>query len=246
MRKSVLFVAVVLIAIGGGMFWAGYHNASAPSVPKTVIKNPTAKPKAVPLKVFDKTQFSTTDPASPWVVVNKLHPLNPTEYAPADLTNVGGGQVMRAEAASALTTMLADAKNAGFTVTAASGYRSYATQVTVYNNEVKTFGQETADSESARPGYSEHQTGWAIDLASGGCSITDCFGDTVGGKWVTENAYKYGFLLRYTPADTAVTGYRAETWHFRYIGVDLATEMRTQNIATLEEFFGISGGAAYN
>jgi D-alanyl-D-alanine carboxypeptidase len=153
---------------------------------------------------------------------------------------------MRAEAAQALQDMLAAAKTAGYVVTPQSGYRSYATQVSVYNSEVQSNGQTIADSESARPGYSEHQTGLAMDLGSASCNITDCFGDTPGGKWVTANAYKYGFLLRYPADATDTTGYRTETWHFRYIGVPLATEMYKQGIPTLEQFFTVTGGPNYN
>lgn len=231
MKKQFLFIiglAVVLIA--GVLTWRTSH-VNAPSGRQPV---------------FNKTAYSTTDPSSPWVVVNKQHPLNPKDYAPKDLTAIGNDQFMRAAAARALKLMLGGAKAAGYTVTPASGYRSYDTQVAAYNSELQAYGQSAADSESARPGYSEHQTGWAVDLASDSCNIADCFGDTPGGKWVTTNAYKYGFLLRYTAANTAITGYRAETWHFRYVGVGLATEMHKENVTTLEKFFGISGGPVYN
>ncbi len=194
---------------------------------------------------FDKTAHSTTDPTSIWVIVNKQHPMQPLDYAPTDLTGVGNGQLMRVEAAQALATMLADAKAAGFTVTPDSGYRSYATQVAVYTNEVKAFGQAVADTESARPGYSEHQTGWAIDLGSGGCNISDCFSTTAGGAWITANAYKYGFILRYPTGLTNITGYRAETWHFRYIGTALSQEMHKESIVSLEQFFSVTGGTTY-
>jgi len=238
-----IFIALVVIL---GIWHA--NQAAAPT--KAPATQSSTKSKASPpsntAPAFNKSEFSTTDPASLWVVVNKQHPLQPKDYAPSDLVGVGNGQTMRAEAASALNTMLADAKAAGYTVTPASGYRSYSYQITVYNNEVATYGQATADTESARPGYSEHQTGWAMDLASGGCSITDCFGDTPGGQWVTANAYKYGFLLRYPADKTDITGYRAESWHFRYIGIKLATELHNQHIETLEEFFNITGGSTYN
>ena len=244
-NRRLLILAALILAIIGLVLW---HNqsASAPSGGHDNTKSATNTPPVQNTPTFDKTAYSTTDPASIWIVVNKQHPLNPKDYAPTDLTTVGNGQYMRAEAATALTNMLADAKAAGFAVIPASGYRSYITQVNVYNNEVKINGQAYADTESARPGYSEHQTGWAIDLGSGGCNITDCFGTTQGGQWITANAYKYGFLLRYTPDKVNITGYRAEAWHFRFIGVPLATEMHNQGIETLEEFFNITGGTAYN
>jgi D-alanyl-D-alanine carboxypeptidase len=146
---------------------------------------------------------------------------------------------MRKEAADALTALLAAAKAQGLTISPLSGYRSFQTQVSVYNNEVATNGQAVADSQSAKPGYSEHQTGWAIDVGGGGCGIEDCFGNTNEGKWVAAHAYEYGFIIRYTTGQEAVTGYRAEPWHIRYIGTELSNELHTQGIATLEEFFDL-------
>ena len=120
-------------------------------------------------------------------------------------------------------------------------------QVSVYNNEVKTYGQATADKQSARPGYSEHQTGLAVDLepASRQCEVQDCFASTIEGKWLAVNAYLHGFIMRYPPGKEAVTGYKQESWHFRYIGKELAAEMKQQNITTLEEFFGLPAAPNY-
>jgi D-alanyl-D-alanine carboxypeptidase len=240
--KRILALIIVIICLCTFVVW--HDHAGAPGH-TTKDSRTSGTTNSSSQSGFDKTRYSTTDPSSIWVIVNKQHPLNPKDYAPADLVAVGNGQYMRAEAASALKQMLADAANAGYTVIPASGYRSYETQVSVYNSEVTSYGQTVADSESARPGYSEHQTGWAIDLGSGGCNITDCFGDTPGGKWVTANAYKYGFILRYTAANTSITGYRAEAWHFRYVGKDLSEEMHKEGVTTLEQFFGVSGGTTY-
>jgi D-alanyl-D-alanine carboxypeptidase len=129
-----------------------------------------------------------------------------------------------------------------------SGYRSYDYQVGLYNGYVKSQGQATADTQSARPGYSEHQTGLAVDIepASKKCELDACFADTPEGKWLVANAYKYGFILRYTQDKTAVTGYAYEPWHFRYVGTPLATEMHNQNVATLEEFFNLPVAPDYH
>ena len=244
----VLILLVILLAIGTWVVLRT-HRVAAPQAVATkttqqASESPT-KSKDVAKDAFDKTQYSLDDPASLWVVVNKQRPLQPKTYAPNDLTSIGGGRQLRRAAAEALPQMLADAKAAGYTVTAASAYRTYERQVVVYNSEVSAHGQTVADSQSARPGTSEHQTGWAVDLASGGCSITDCFGDTPGGKWVTEHAAEYGFLLRYQASKQSVTGYRAESWHFRYIGTALAEEMKKQHILTLEEFFGLPAAPDY-
>jgi len=194
---------------------------------------------------FNKKQYSIDDPTSIWVVVNKSRPLQPTTYAPTDLVAVSNNQKLRQPAAEAFTRMQTDAKAAGYLIEPLSGYRSYGTQVTVYNSEVSAYGKEKADTESARPGYSEHQTGLGVDIGGDGCGIDDCFGDTPAGKWVATNAYKYGFIQRYTPDKIHITGYRHESWHYRYVGAELASEMHTKNIETLEEFFGLPAAPNY-
>ncbi|HSX43288.1 MAG TPA: M15 family metallopeptidase [Candidatus Saccharimonadales bacterium] len=249
MKKRVLFgiIAVLVIVLGGIAYFAlttyndGRTNKS--STPKSTPKTSATKPTPEP--TFNKRQYSLTDPSSPWVIVNKQHPLSPISYAPTDLAAIGNGQQMRAEAATALQKMFTDASAAGFTLVADSGYRSYDTQVSTYGSVVKAYGQAYADTVSARPGFSEHQTGWAVDIGSNGCHVADCFGATADGKWTQANAYKYGFLLRYPDSLTSITGYSHEAWHFRYIGIPLATELHAQNVLTLEQFFTVTGGTAY-
>ncbi len=206
----------------------------------------SSKPTPQPAQpAFDKVRYSLADATSLWVIVNKQHPLAPLSFAPGDLVSVGNGQQMRAEAASALQQMFADAKAAGLTLDADSGYRSYATQVSTYGGFVKQYGQTYTDTISARPGYSEHQTGWAVDIGTDGCHVDNCFANTPAGQWAAANAYKYGFLLRYPGALTPITGYSHEAWHFRYVGVELTNELHRTNTATLEQFFGIRGGPTY-
>ena len=244
---------VLLLGTGvAGMFYAAHRPGAKQPIGTQTASQPATKAKTDtqaaedPVQAgFDKTQHSTTDPSSPWVVVNKQHPLDPQNYAPTDLTSVGNGQTMRAEAAAALIKMFTDAKAAGYTLTADSGYRSYNYQITTYNSIVKSSGQAYADSHSAHPGYSEHQTGWAVDIGSGSCHVADCFGDLPAGQWTAANAYNYGFILRYTKANSPVTGYDAEPWHFRYVGTALSNELHAKNVTTLEEFFTVSGGATY-
>ena len=202
-------------------------------------EKPAETQSEAPKATFDKSKYSTTEAASPWVVVNKQHSLNPLQYAPSDLVSAGGSQQMRQEATTALAKLFAGAKAEGLTLQALSGYRSYARQQTVYQNYVNTYGQAEADTFSANPGYSEHQTGWAIDIGGGGCGIEDCFANTPHGKWVAANGHKYGFIVRYPAGKQAVTGYKYEPWHIRYVGVELATEMHSQNVQTLEEFFNL-------
>lgn len=247
MRKiEVLLVLVIAAIIIGGPAYVLLRDNS-PSVPAkpSVAPETTQKTNEQPVPAFDKNKYSHDDVTSIWVVVNKQRPLNPKSYAPSDLVTVGGGQQMRQAAATALAALIAAAKNEGLTISPMSGYRSYNTQVSVYNAEVKNYGQAVADSESARPGTSEHQTGLSIDVGGGGCGIEDCFGTTKEGKWLAANAYKYGFIIRYPDGKQQITGYRAEPWHIRFIGTDLSSEMQKQGVQTLEEFFGLPAAPSY-
>ncbi len=200
---------------------------------------------------FNKKQYSVIDPASPWVVVNKKHPLNPKDYAPADLVtpNVplrtdGDEMKLRQTTATALESMVNAAEKENIHLMLASGYRSYDLQVSVYGGFVHAEGQEATDTQSARPGYSEHQTGLAADLepTNRACEIQQCFADTPEGKWLAAHAYAYGFIIRYTADKAAVTGYEYEPWHLRYVGLALSNQLHKQHVKTLEEFFGIPGG----
>ncbi|WP_324645285.1 M15 family metallopeptidase [Pseudarthrobacter sp. LT1] len=114
----------------------------------------------------------------------------------------------------------------------ASGYRSYLAQADTLDSHV-------ADHASARAGYSEHQTGWAVDVGdgSGTCSVTACFADQPPAVWAAANAHRFGFIVRYPAGAEAITGYAYEPWHLRYVGVEAATEIHDQGI-TLEEFAG--------
>ena len=241
-------IGLILVALLAGMFFLMKPGSND----DTNTDQPTNKQTAS----FNKKQFSLDDPTSPWVVINKKRALDPIRYAPADLTapdmqlagsDTADNMQVNAQTASALSELNAAAKADGVRLVLASGYRSYDTQVAVYNSEVKGFGQAQADRESARPGHSEHQTGWAADLAaaSGECKIESCFADTNEGIWLAANAYKYGFIIRYTEDKTGITGYKYEPWHVRYIGKDLAAEMHRTGVKTLEEFFGLPAAPDY-
>lgn len=153
---------------------------------------------------------------------------------------------LRTEAASELAVMVADGKKAGVNLMLASGYRSYANQVATYNGFVTQNGQTAADTFSARPGHSEHQTGLAADLepTSRKCELEVCFADTPEGKWLAANCYKYGFIIRYQKDTQGLTGYQYEPWHIRYVGKDLAEEIYKIN-QTLEQFFGLPSYTSY-
>jgi D-alanyl-D-alanine carboxypeptidase len=195
---------------------------------------------------FDRTLHSIDDPASIWVVVDKAEPLSPPDYAPDDLVAVGGGHQLRAEAAAAMRRMFADAAAQGLPMQVDSAYRSYSYQQGVFSSAVSRLGRAQALRASARPGFSEHQTGLSADIGGGGCDIDSCFAGTRAGRWVAENGHRYGFVIRYPEGEEAVTGYKYEPWHVRYVGVELATAMEESGVATLEEFFGLPAAPTYS
>lgn len=230
-------------------------SASPPADPATVepASEVPVAPEPSPSAALP-AQFSLTDPASPWLVVNKYRPLQPADYAPADLVTPavamatsGESALLNSTTAAAAEAMFAAAANDGVYLTLASGYRSYTTQVGTYNNYVAARGQADADTASARPGYSEHQTGWAFDIADGGgvCSFQPCFADQPAGVWAAANGHRFGFVVRYQWMFHPVTGYYYEPWHLRYIGVEAATDMTNKGIHTLEEYFGTGAAPGY-
>lgn len=225
-------------------------SAPAPVPSPTPTPTPTATAPAAGLA----KQYSLTDPVSPWVVVNKHRPLSPADYVPADLVQPNVGLAVAGEAAllnsttaAAAEKLFAAAAQDGVEVTLASGYRSYDTQVATYNGYVGSRGQAEADTASARPGFSEHQTGWAFDIGDGGgvCGFQPCFAEQPAAVWAKANAHRFGFVVRYPWMLHGITGYYYESWHLRYIGVEAATDMASRGIATLEEYFGLEPAPGY-
>lgn len=170
------------------------------------------------------------------LLTNKYYRLDAT-YEPADLIIMSGYGVgkLRAIAYAAYVDMYNDSKAENLKLYAASTYRSYNTQNTLYNNYVAKDGQVAADTYSARPGYSEHQTGLAVDIAKTGGSI-DNFESTSEFTWVKNNAHLYGFILRYPSDGQDTTGYVYEPWHYRYVGIEVATYIYEHNI-TFDEYY---------
>jgi D-alanyl-D-alanine carboxypeptidase len=178
------------------------------------------------------------DPAC-FLLVDKSHPLDPA-YAPAELARlsrdfklpVTGAEVQLSAAIMPEVMAMAKAANAdGARLVFSSGYRSFAYQRTVYAREVSRYGQETADRESARPGMSQHQLGTAIDFGS----ITDAFAETRAGKWLAAHAGEYGFSLSYPRDLEWLTGYRWESWHYRYIS-RAGTELQKQFFGGVQQY----------
>lgn len=158
------------------------------------------------------------------LIVNKQYAL-PKSY----------GNGVDPTAQSALSSLQAGAKAAGFSMPLLSGYRSYQTQVNLYQRYVNRDGQALADTYSARAGHSEHQTGLAFDVGS----IDDNYGTTPAGKWLVQHCAEYGFILRYPKGKEYITGYQYEPWHIRYVGKKVAKEIMNKGI-TLEEYLGVA------
>ena len=165
------------------------------------------------------------------VVVNKQYGLPQDYRAPEELEK---------DAIDAAKRMMKSAEEDGVVIKIRSGYRSYSIQSTLYNNYVRRDGKEAADKYSAVPGYSEHQTGLAFDFTTSDTitSIGDWFTDTIQAKWLYENAYKYGFIIRYPEGKEDITGYQYESWHYRYIGEEHSRHFAMNNL-TLEEYLGL-------
>jgi len=198
-------------------------------LPDELARKVAAQAEAGPDFVMDLLTAVSGDPFL-YALVDKTHPL-PDGYVPDDLVELTGGSYavarkglqLRAEAAAALEAMAAAARDVGVTLTVGSSYRSYEYQVEVYNRNVREMGREAADRESARPGFSQHQTGLVVDFSP----IDDSFAQTPAGLWVRANASRFGWSLSFPDGYEDATGYRWESWHYRYVGKDLAAFIDT-------------------
>lgn len=193
------------------------------TVTVTSVDNPEIKAEfKVTVKAPEKIEITYIDGI---LIANKTYPL-PSNYNPGE----------NKEARAALNKMFADAKaEKNLDMWVCSGFRSYTVQKNLYNSYVRRDGAKNADRYSARPGYSEHQTGLAFDINYADSRFTG----TPQAVWLAENAHKYGFILRYPEGKESVTGYMYEPWHYRYIGVENAEKIYASGL-TLEEYFGIT------
>lgn len=215
--------------------------AEEPNEQETPVEDPTAENPP------DQDIVIVENPEVIDVLVNRISNL-PDTYVPADLvkltdvpTVLSNPEVnqLRSAAYEALKLLFTAAKEeAGYDLYARSGYRSYNTQVSLYSSYVANHGQAAADTFSAKPGQSEHQTGLAMDITCEAMNfqLDDTFGETEEGKWVSENAHRFGFIIRYPKGKEDITGYMYEPWHLRYLGVELATDVYESGL-TLEEYF---------
>lgn len=183
----------------------------------------------------EKYKFDVTvsDCNNLYVIVNKYFKL-PEDYCPPDLVEVDGS-LMREAVAEAYVKMRDAAQKDGFSIRVTSAYRSIEDQQKLYNKFLLNDPAEVVDETCARPCYSEHHTGLAVDVEGsikGGRNISK----TPEAAWVKENCHKYGFILRYLPEIVEITGYASEPWHLRYVGTQVSTDMRDKKVKSFEEY----------
>ena len=180
----------------------------------------------------------TTDVKDDYLLlVNKYYQL-PSDYEPEDLVYITGAYrpvQIREEVASHYEKLLSDALANGYDLRVVSAYRSYSYQDGLYNKYLLSDTKENVDTYSARPGHSEHQSGLCLDVTIPGYSIDD-FYKTEASKWLAENCYKYGFIIRYENGKENITGYQAEPWQIRYVGDKAAKEIKDMKI-TFDEYW---------
>lgn len=218
-----------------------------PSLPSKRVEDAQGKSKKASRdKEEDSVVKQVSNPEDLLVLVNKTWYL-PEGYVPPDLmipkvrfgfSGNSPKKQMRKEAADALKDLFQAAEKNGFVLYAQSGYRPYERQQTLFASNTRRFQSEAkANSVSARPGHSEHQTGLAMDITSSSVNmkLLTSFGDTPEGRWVAAHAHEFGFIIRYPKGKEAITGYQYEPWHLRYVGKSVATEIFERKL-TLEEY----------
>ena len=174
------------------------------------------------------------------ILVNKHYHVD-GEYEPEDLVKIsnwysyGDDQMMREEAYNEFISMFNAAKDADIKIIINSSYRSYADQKATYDDYLQRYGLETTEALAAHPGNSEHQTGLAIDVTTPGYN-TKTFDQSDAYTWLSNNAYKYGYILRYPKDKEYLTGFDYESWHYRYVGKEIAKYIHENNI-TYDEYY---------
>ena len=250
-------MALLLILLIGVMGIAFLEDRKQVLEEETV-PSPTPSPTVqtivvtMPPEPAATTDFYSTD--SLLVVANKAHKL-PDGYEPSDLTRpnvaMSADWTLREPAARALEEMFEAAEQDGVHLVLGSAYRPESYQRQLWNNYAAQYSPERADRISSRPGYSDHQTGLAVDIVQGmnsglGTDFNETFENTPEGKWLRAHAQEYGWIMRYPKGKEDITGYAYEPWHFRYIGKEYASAIyEASEWETFEEYFNVEGGKEY-
>lgn len=257
MKKKIIIVGAILIVLAGGLgvkhavasFKATHASSDNEYYYNKGTSNlgddPSATGSGAEGELPSRDEV-ITEPDSIYCLVNKEYSL-PSDYVPEDLVEPdvtfsidyeSEKKYLRKIAADALESLFNDASEQNLELAAVSGYRSYDRQKEIYEKNLKTRGTSHTNQYSAKPGYSEHQTGLVMDISckSENYDLQESFGETPEGKWVADNAHLYGYIIRYPEDKSEITGYAYEPWHLRYVGIDLATYLYTNHM-TLDEYF---------
>ncbi|MEO0024033.1 MAG: hypothetical protein RL196_474 [Actinomycetota bacterium] len=178
------------------------------------------------------------------VVVNKQRPLSPLDYYPAQISDFN----LTPKASAAFAKMRSSMAKAGAgDLVVVSAFRDYATQLETFTKYTSDLGETAGENRAAKPGFSEHQTGLAADIAATGqsCAIKICFAQTKAGRWLAKNSWRFGFILRYPKGASEITGYQFEPWHYRFVGPQLAREMHKAKVAVLETYLNLGPAPNY-
>lgn len=260
MKKKIIIAGAILVVLAGGFGFkyaytsykeashtssnnGDYYNEDSGSLDKDPLV--TGEELLTEDELPSRDEVMTT-PESIFCLVNKEYSL-PADYTPADLVEPdvtfsidyeSEKKYMRKVAADALESLFQDAAKENLELAAVSGYRSYDRQKEIYEKNLKTRGTTHTNQYSAKPGYSEHQTGLVMDISceSENFDLQESFGETPEGIWVAENAHLYGYIIRYPKDKCDITGYAYEPWHLRYVGIPMATYLY-QNNMTLDEYY---------
>lgn len=248
MKNNILLLAGFTVIVLGGIVL--FQNNDGPAKQSSTSETSEKKKNQETVKSF----YDLTSPSSTTVIVNKHNKL-PLDYTPdLSVPNVrlrlgSAEQQMKFSkvAIADLEAMFKSASKDSVNLVFGSGYRSASLQEQFYKSYVAQDGQEAADTYSARAGYSEHQTGLVVDITSpsGICHLEICWEESAEGRWAAENAYKFGFVVRYPEGKDAITGYQYEPWHLRYVGIEVALAIHESNFTTLEEFFELEPAPDY-
>lgn len=241
-RKPTLRVLVAILIL---LVFSGFYFLLAPYTHQEAGEEHVETNASLPAQ--EQTRQPSVDKSSEYLIlVNKTFGLG-KDYEPDDLKKVKSTaedreekyQKLRGAAAKAFNKLTAAAEKKGYTIKLTSGFRPYAYQQALYEQYIEEDGKNKAEQYSAKPGYSEHQTGLAADVSSPSVNyrLVQAFGSTEEGKWLAKNAHKYGFIIRYPENGEDITGYEYEPWHLRYVGKEAAGEIYKQK-TTLEEYLG--------
>lgn len=226
-----LIKLIILFIVGSGCLFTAYRLIFPKTTnDKQIVseevnqEQPITNPIPQPTKDMDPNQIQPTY-INGILLVNKDYGLPPTFGSGDDPT-----------ALAKLQQLQLDAQAQGINISNSySGYRSYQYQTQLYNNYVNQHGEEEANTFSAKPGFSEHQTGLTFDLKDFNGQLVE---DPITSQWIKDNCAKYGFIIRYPEGKEDITGYIYEPWHLRYVGEDVANQIMNNNI-TLEEYLGV-------